>query len=697
MVFKEWLCQPKTLIVIAIKFLFGILLAAYPLRDWFLPFINYFVSSSFKNPWDYFYALQELKVFPYGPVMLYILTLGKFLAYPLQCLIGQSIILDLAGFTTIFILADLCIFFVLLKICDRNQKLVFLLYFCSPIIFYITYYHGQLDIIPVALVMLAVERLVNRKYSTSALLLGLAINAKASSFIAFPFVMLFIFKKNIKEAVKYFLIVLIAYALALYPFAMTEGFRKIVFGVSEQSWVFDLFLTYQGHELNLLIMPLLLGLLFINFGSYSRISKDMLLMFIGLAFMLLVTFISPMPGWYAWSYPFIVYAFIHYEDFPRFPVIFQTLAYYIYFCLYSESTFFDSWSILDSHWQRMGVLEVIFPWVTYDLKLDSVLFIPLVSSMFYIMYIMLVLGVRHNNLTNFRDHPHLLGIGGDSGSGKHQLVDLLRDVFGNARTLQINGDSYHKWERKNPMWSVYTHLNPKANNLFVQFEHISKISQGRSIQKVEYDHRTGNFTNFQTVNPNNFVLIVGLHPFLIPQMRKLFDFKIFLNTDQYLKEQWKIQRDTQKRGYTQSEVTKSISARAEDFEKYLLPQAKYADLIISYGAVGDNPSEIQVEYAFSSVFDCEQFVAFFNEQKHSGFCVEHDFAPDLEKQTISVRGKISSKRYKAFIEQNYEDFENYIQQNYKFENGVNGFTQLLIIYLLWQNETRRTLPDRTSL
>src|SRR5687768_10295671 len=97
----------KTIIVLTLKIALGTCFASYYLRDLFIPFINYFVESGFRNPWDQFYADGVLKAFPYGPAMLYVLTLGKLLIYPLQLIFGRSLMLDLFGCSLVFAACDL--------------------------------------------------------------------------------------------------------------------------------------------------------------------------------------------------------------------------------------------------------------------------------------------------------------------------------------------------------------------------------------------------------------------------------------------------------------------------------------------------------------------------------------------------------------------------------------------------------------
>ena len=87
--------------------------------------------------------------------------------------------------------------------------------------------------------------------------------------------------------------------------------------------------------------------------------------------------------------------------------------------------------------------------------------------------------------------PVLIGIAGDSGSGKDTLVDSLVGLFGVESCAKVSGDDYHLWDRRKPMWQVFTHLNPLANDLSKFFADVNCLSNGQGIWSRHYNHDTG--------------------------------------------------------------------------------------------------------------------------------------------------------------------------------------------------------------
>ena len=63
-------------------------------------------------------------------------------------------------------------------------------------------------------------------------------------------------------------------------------------------------------------------------------------------------------------------------------------------------------------------------------------------------------------------------------------------------------------------------------------------------------------------------------------MRDLLDFKIYLDISDDVKFAWKLQRDMAERGHSEESIKQSISARKPDFDAYIDPQKKHADVIL---------------------------------------------------------------------------------------------------------------------
>jgi phosphoribulokinase len=176
----------------------------------------------------------------------------------------------------------------------------------------------------------------------------------------------------------------------------------------------------------------------------------------------------------------------------------------------------------------------------------------------------------------------MIAVGGDSGTGKSTLCRGLDLIFGAGRIKTICLDDYQSLDRVQRQAVNLTALDPRANNFAAMEEDLWALREGRAIDKPIYDHSDGTFTGSEHVEPKQIVLVQGLFPLYTRALRSLFDVTVWLDPAAEIKSGWKIQRDTLKRGYTEAEVLAEIRKRAPDVDKYIAPQARYADLTVTF-------------------------------------------------------------------------------------------------------------------
>ena len=127
----------------------------------FLPFVSHFLSN-LDNPWQHFYTVQ-VDMFPYPPLMLYVLSLSYLPYHLLAGALGGSIVLQNLFFKLPVLGADLAIALVLLRMFPGKAREVTVFYVLSPVILYASYMHSQLDLLPMAVLLLSVYALTNRR------------------------------------------------------------------------------------------------------------------------------------------------------------------------------------------------------------------------------------------------------------------------------------------------------------------------------------------------------------------------------------------------------------------------------------------------------------------------------------------------------------------------------------------------------
>jgi uridine kinase len=189
--------------------------------------------------------------------------------------------------------------------------------------------------------------------------------------------------------------------------------------------------------------------------------------------------------------------------------------------------------------------------------------------------------------------PFVIGIAGDSGSGKDTLADALESLFGNHSVTKISGDDYHLYDRKKPVWKLVTHLNPIANNLEKFAHDLADLANNKNILTRNYNHETGKLSHPIKIKSNDIIISSGLHALFFPELRDLYNLSIYLDIDENLRRYFKFKRDLNKRSQSLAYISKSLAKREVDSNKFIRPQAIFADLIFSLKPATPNSIKIK--------------------------------------------------------------------------------------------------------
>jgi phosphoribulokinase len=180
--------------------------------------------------------------------------------------------------------------------------------------------------------------------------------------------------------------------------------------------------------------------------------------------------------------------------------------------------------------------------------------------------------------------PVMVAVGGDSGTGKTTLVSGLYRMFGAERISNICLDDYHKLDRVARKRARVTALDPRANDLDLMVDQVTRLRRGETIVKPTYDHSTGTFGPAETLAPREIVVIRGLFPLFTAELQAAFDVRIWLDPQEELKWSWKVKRDCAQRGYSVPEVIRQLMDRRDDQLRFIAPQQKNADLVVRFQA-----------------------------------------------------------------------------------------------------------------
>ncbi|MFL6054496.1 MAG: phosphoribulokinase [Actinoallomurus sp.] len=185
--------------------------------------------------------------------------------------------------------------------------------------------------------------------------------------------------------------------------------------------------------------------------------------------------------------------------------------------------------------------------------------------------------------------PVMVAVAGDSAAGKTTLTSGLAQLLGPERVTTLGVDDYHRYDRQERKGLPFTALHPECNHIEIMEQHLQLVATGNPILKPVYDHGTGLLGRPELVEPREFVVVEGLLPLHTRLTRACFDIAIYLDPPEPVRHQWKIERDTRKRGYTVEQVLAELERREPESEEFIRPQRSFADLIVRFSPVAGDP------------------------------------------------------------------------------------------------------------
>jgi uridine kinase len=188
-----------------------------------------------------------------------------------------------------------------------------------------------------------------------------------------------------------------------------------------------------------------------------------------------------------------------------------------------------------------------------------------------------------------RMSPLVIGIAGGTGSGKTTVANVIIDRVGANHIALLPHDAYYK---------DLAHL-PPAQRASINFDHpdsletsllIEQIKQLKTYQSIQlpvYDFKTHSRTQKTIqIDPQPVILVEGILILAEPGLRKLFDVKIFVDTDADIRFIRRLERDIAERGRTSTSVIKQYMETVRPMHlEFVEPSKRYADVIIPEGGL----------------------------------------------------------------------------------------------------------------
>jgi len=573
--------SPVFLVGLAIRLALVLLVVPRTQTQWFLPFVTSVIQRPTLDPWTAFLAGSgDPLAFPYGPVMLLTLLPGTTLGWLAGAAFDAASAGAGIGFRLGLVAVDALMLALLLQLKPKLASRITWFYWISPLALFVTFWHGQLDVVPLTLGMAAFVLVAKGRPAGAGILLGLAISAKLSILLVLPFLLIYLVQnKRLRPMVAPFAGWFAGTALicAGMP-VLSAGYRGMVLGTPELEKLYWLSLPEYG-GIKIYLTPIAYLLTVYLTWSLRRSNFQLILNMAGVSFLVIVLMTPASPGWFLWALPFLVLFQVD-------AVLAGRALVWVFSLVVVPLLAMVSWSpaipVLGvGPGNGLALLDPRFH------SLWATLVAGLVLLLIYRLYRR---GVRDNDYYRLSRRPLALGIAGDSGTGKDTLAQVLTGIFGRDAVTHIDGDGYHKWSRNAPMWRTVTHLDPRANDLYRLATDVGSLIDGQRVIVHQYDHRRGTFSRPVQIESNDVIIATGLHMLLPRSLVEKLDVRIFLSVDEGLRQHWKMQRDLEQRQHTMAAVRDSIERRQRDADVFVDPQREVADIVFRVAPA--NPDQL---------------------------------------------------------------------------------------------------------
>jgi uridine kinase len=178
----------------------------------------------------------------------------------------------------------------------------------------------------------------------------------------------------------------------------------------------------------------------------------------------------------------------------------------------------------------------------------------------------------------------IIGIAGGTGCGKTTVVNTILNELPEGEVVVISQDSYYK-DTSHLSYEERVKINfdhPRSIDFELLVAHLNELKAGNTIQQPVYSFVKHNRTGDTILTrPRKVIIVEGILILTNPEVRDLFDIKIFVHADSDERLIRRLKRDITERGRNIDEVLSRYQSTLKPMhQQFIEPMKEYADIII---------------------------------------------------------------------------------------------------------------------
>ena len=178
----------------------------------------------------------------------------------------------------------------------------------------------------------------------------------------------------------------------------------------------------------------------------------------------------------------------------------------------------------------------------------------------------------------------IIGIGGGTGSGKTTVVQQIVEQLPVDEVCVISQDSFYK-DTSHLTFEDRVKINfdhPNSIDFPLLATHLEALKRGDSFEQPVYSFVAHNrIDETVTTHPRKVIIVEGILILTHPEIRELFDIKIFVHADSDERLIRRLKRDIADRGRDLDEVLARYQTTLKPMHlQFIEPSKEFADIII---------------------------------------------------------------------------------------------------------------------